>query len=106
MSGSILYLVDRDTPSFRTGRTAVDVVCAGASITGWNNHGGVLNWPYRTYPEFLLEGCAPPGLNLANGGIAGEIRERHRAGAHYLPVIPERPVLHRQFRHQRPRDVA
>ena len=44
MKGSILYLADRDSPSFRAGRTTIDVVCAGDSITGWNNFGGVECW--------------------------------------------------------------
>ena len=51
----------------------VDVVCAGDSITGWNNFGVVRDWPYRTYPEFLQRLCDPLGLTVANGGIAGEV---------------------------------
>ena len=43
-----LYLSDRDSPAFETSRKTVDVVCAGDSITGWNNFGGVRDWPYRT----------------------------------------------------------
>lgn len=70
---SVLYLAERDSPTFEAGRTAVDVVCAGASITGWNNFGVVEDWPYRTYPEFLQRLCEPLGLTLANGGIAGEV---------------------------------
>jgi hypothetical protein len=31
---SILYLADRGTPAFRAAQSAVDVVCAGDSITG------------------------------------------------------------------------
>ena len=57
----------------RGGRITVDVVCAGDSITGWNNFGGVREWPYRTYPEFLQRLCDPLGLTVANGGIAGEV---------------------------------
>ena len=45
----------------------------GDSITGWNNFGVVRDWPYRTYPEFLQRLCEPLGLNIANGGIAGEV---------------------------------
>ena len=30
-------------------------------------------WPYRTYPEFLQRLCDPPGLTVANGGVAGEV---------------------------------
>jgi hypothetical protein len=36
---SVLYLADRDSPTFEAGRLTVDVVCAGDSITGWNNFG-------------------------------------------------------------------
>ena len=70
---SILYVADRGMPSFQTASLSVDVVCAGDSITGWNNFGGVRDWPYRTYPEFLQRLCEPLGLRIANGGIAGEV---------------------------------
>ena len=60
-------------PPSRRVRTTVDVVCAGDSITGWNNFGVVREWPYRTYPEFLQRLCDPLGLTIANGGIAGEV---------------------------------
>ena len=70
---SVLYVADRGSPPFEAGRTTVDVVCAGDSITGWNNFGAVTQWPYRTYPDFLQRLCEPLGLALANGGIAGEI---------------------------------
>ena len=70
---SILYVADRGMPSFQTAPLSVDVVCAGDSITGWNNFGGVRDWPYRTYPEFLQRFCDPLGLTIANGGIAGEV---------------------------------
>jgi len=70
---SILYVADRDMSSFQTARRSADVVCAGDSITGWNNFGEVRDWPYRTYPEFLQALCDPLGLTVANGGIAGEI---------------------------------
>lgn len=68
-----LYLSDRDSPAFETSRKTVDIGCAGDSITGWNNFGGVRDWPYRTYPEFLQRFCDPLGLTIANGGIAGEV---------------------------------
>ena len=71
--GSVLYLADRHSPSFLTGRLTVDVVCAGDSITGWNNIGEVEGWPYRTYPDPLQRLCEPSGLVVANGGIAGEV---------------------------------
>ena len=70
---SVLYLADRDSLAFEVARTTVDVVCAGDSITGWNNFGVVRDWPYRTYPEFLQRLCEPLGLTIANGGIAGDI---------------------------------
>ena len=70
---SILYVADRGMPSFQTAPLSVDIVCAGDSITGWNNFGGVRDWPYRTYPEFLQRFCDPLGLTIANGGIAGEV---------------------------------
>jgi lysophospholipase L1-like esterase len=70
---TILYLADRGSPAFEATRKAVDVVCAGDSITGWNNFGNVSDWPYRTYPEFLGRLCEPLGLIIANGGIAGEV---------------------------------
>ena len=70
---SVLYLADRGSPSFEAGRTTVDVVCAGDSITGWNNFGVASEWLYRTYPEYLQRLCDPLGLTVANGGIAGEV---------------------------------
>jgi lysophospholipase L1-like esterase len=69
----VLYVADRHSPSFEASRTSVDVVCAGDSITGWNNVGGVSDWPYRTYPEYLQGLCGPWGLRVANVGIAGEV---------------------------------
>ncbi len=70
---SVVYVADRGTPSFQTARLSADVVCAGDSITGWNNFGVVREWPYRTYPEFLQRLCEPLGLTVANGGITGEV---------------------------------
>jgi lysophospholipase L1-like esterase len=70
---SVLYLTDRGSHAFEQNRLSVDVVCAGASITGWNNFGEVTRWPHRTYPEFLQRLCDPQGLTIANGGIAGEV---------------------------------
>lgn len=54
---------------------AVDVVCAGDSITGWNNFGRRRNWPFPTYPEFLQSLCRPLGLSIADGGMAGEVSD-------------------------------
>jgi hypothetical protein len=73
--GSVLYLADQESPLFSASRTSIDVVCAGDSITGRNNFGGVRDWPYRTYPEFLphlgeSSVFTSSGLNVANGGIA------------------------------------
>ena len=69
----VVYIADRRMPPFQTDSLSADVVCAGDSITGWNNFGGVRDWPYRTYPEFLQRLREPLGLTVANGGIAGEV---------------------------------
>jgi lysophospholipase L1-like esterase len=69
----IFYVVERETPSFAAARSSVDVVCAGDSLTGWNNFGHVDDWPFPTYPEFLGRLCEPWGWTVANGGIAGEV---------------------------------
>ena len=71
----LLCTIDRGSPAFEAGRTAVDVVCAGDSLTGWNNFGPRHTWPFRTYPDFLQEMCEPLGLRVGNGGIAGEISD-------------------------------
>jgi lysophospholipase L1-like esterase len=68
-----LYVADRGTPAFQAARPSADVVCAGDSITGWNNFGSVRNWSHPTYPESLQRLCEPSGLVVANGGIAGEV---------------------------------
>ena len=75
MPNEVLYTVDQGLPAFEVARPAVDVVCAGDSLTGWNNFGPARSWPYRTYPDFLQELCVPLGLAIANGGIAGEITD-------------------------------
>ena len=86
---SILYVADRGMPSFQTARLSADVVCAGDSITGWNNFGVVRDWPYRTYPEFLQRLCDPLGLTVANGGIAGEVSPNGLAQVQdYLDLFP------------------
>ena len=104
---SVVYVADRGTPSFQTARLSADVVCAGDSITGWNNFGGVRDWPYRTYPEFLQRLCEPLGLTVANGGHRrGSQPQRARTGPGLPGLVPERPVLRRRLRHERPRDVA
>jgi lysophospholipase L1-like esterase len=68
-----LFTIDQGTPAFEAARTAIDVVCAGDSLTGWNNFGPARTWPYPAYPQFLQELCMPLKLKIANGGIAGEI---------------------------------
>lgn len=68
-----LYLADRGTPAFEQARATVAVVCAGDSITGWNNFGPADSWPYPTYPEFLQVSCRELRLAVADCGIAGEI---------------------------------
>src|SRR6516164_4889447 len=86
---SVFYLAERDSPKFEAGRTTVDVVCAGDSITGRNNFRVVGDWPYRTYPEFLQRLCEPLGLTIANGGIAGEVSSNGLAQVRdYLDLFP------------------
>ena len=75
MTPTLLYLADRRGEQFQQARMSVDVVCAGDSITGWNNYGRVRSWGYRSYPKFLQESCVPLGLSVANCGIAGEISD-------------------------------
>jgi len=85
----VLYVVERDTAAFETARTTVDIVCAGDSLTGWNNFGPAGQWPYRTYPDFLQELCVPLGLRVANGGIAGEISDNGPQQVRdYLDLFP------------------
>ena len=38
---SVVYIADRRMPPFQTDSQSADVVCAGDSITGWNNFGVV-----------------------------------------------------------------
>ena len=86
---SILYTADQGTPAFDANKTAVDVVCAGDSLTGWNNYGPARTWPYQTYPQFLQEMCEPLGLRIANGGIAGEISDNGPQQVQdYLELFP------------------
>jgi lysophospholipase L1-like esterase len=85
----VVRIVDAGTPSFEEARTEVDVVCAGDSITGWNNFGPAQDWPYPTYPEFLQELCRPLGLRIADGGIAGELSDYGLAHVNrYLDMFP------------------
>lgn len=85
----VLYTVDQGSPAFEAGRAAIDVVCAGDSLTGWNNFGPASTWPYRTYPDFLQELCEPLGLRIANGGIAGEVSDNGPQQVRdYLALFP------------------
>jgi lysophospholipase L1-like esterase len=89
---SVLHVADRGTPSFQAARFSADVVCAGDSITGWNNFGVVKGWPHRTYPEFLQRLCDPQSLNVANGGIAGEVSPNGPGQVRdYLDLFPNAP---------------
>ena len=89
MTPIVLYTVDQRTPAFEAGRTAVDVICTGDSLTGWNNFGSADSWPYRTYPDFLQNLCVPLGLRIANGGIAGEISDNGlKQVQDYLALFP------------------
>jgi lysophospholipase L1-like esterase len=72
-SPPIIYLADRDQACFQSQRTAVDLVCAWDSLTGWNNSGPVEYWPYPCYPQFLREMYPQSDLRIANCGIAGEV---------------------------------
>lgn len=52
----------------------IDILCAGDSLTGWNNrkiHPSI--WPFPTYPSYLQEILNENGhgLCIANAGIAG-----------------------------------
>ena len=69
----VVYVADSRFHDFAAARQSVDVVCAGDSLTGWNNFGPVSSWPFPTYPHFLQEMCAPLEITLADGGIAGEV---------------------------------
>ena len=72
----VVYLTDTRSPHMANARESVDVVCAGDSLTGWNNFGPASSWPFPTYPQFLQEMCDPLDLTLADGGIAGEVSGR------------------------------
>ena len=89
MDKVILYTADQGSPTFKAARATVDVVCAGDSLTGWNNFGPADSWPYRTYPDFLQELCEPLGLRIANGGIAGELSDKGpKQVKDYLALFP------------------
>ena len=73
-----VYIVDESSTDFESARLNVDVVCAGDSLTGWNNYGPAQYWPFPTYPRFLQEKCESLDLQVADGGIAGEISDNGR----------------------------
>jgi lysophospholipase L1-like esterase len=86
---SPLYIADQSTRQFELARLAVDVVCAGDSLTGWNNFGAVQSWPFPTYPRFLQQKCEALKLQVADGGIAGEISDNGLAHVRrYLDLFP------------------
>lgn len=68
-----LWFCDGPALASESRRDAVDIVCAGDSITGWNNFGPATQWPFPTYPRFLQVLASPRGLRVFDGGIAGEI---------------------------------
>lgn len=68
-----LCLSDQMTDGFRSLQSQVDIVCAGDSLTGWNNFGPVATWEFATYPQFLQQRLADQERQVANGGIAGEV---------------------------------
>jgi lysophospholipase L1-like esterase len=89
MTLQVLHIVEQGSPAFEAARAAVDVVCAGDSLTGWNNFGPADSWPHRTYPESLQELCEPLGLRIANGGIAGELSDKGpKQVKDYLDLFP------------------
>jgi lysophospholipase L1-like esterase len=69
----VVYIADEQFGRLGEERLAVDVVCAGDSITGWNNYGPAELWPFPTYTRFLQRSCTPLDLRIADGGIAGEV---------------------------------
>ncbi|HUT11053.1 MAG TPA: SGNH/GDSL hydrolase family protein [Thermoguttaceae bacterium] len=84
-----LYLVDRGTPTFDQTRATIDVVCAGDSITGWNNFDPTDSWPYPTYPQFLQAHCRELGLTVSDCGIAGEVSQNGVGQVRdYLDLFP------------------
>ena len=56
----VLYVVERDTAAFEAARTTVDIVCAGDSLTGWNNFG-----PVRAVAVSDVPGLPPGALRPA-----------------------------------------
>ncbi len=86
---SIICTVDQGSIGFEYGRLEVSIVCAGDSLTGWNNNGPHRYWPFPTYPDELQRLCEPLGLRVANGGIAGEVSDNGpKQVQDYLKLFP------------------
>jgi lysophospholipase L1-like esterase len=85
----LICVADLDRPAFEHDRLAVDVVCAGDSITGWNNFGPPACRSFPTNPRFLQELCEPLKLRVADGGIAGEVSDNGLGHVRrYLDLFP------------------
>ena len=85
----VVYVADQGSVRFEQDRCAVDIVCVGDSITGWNNYGPRQLWPYPTYPQFFQDFCVPLNLRVADGGIAGEISDNGPEHVRrYLDLFP------------------
>ena len=86
----VVCAADEGGSQFEQDRMAVSIVCAGDSITGWNNLGPIHLWPYPTYTRFLQEHCDPLNLRVADGGIAGEISDNGPGHVRrYLGLFPQ-----------------
>jgi hypothetical protein len=58
VASDLLCLADRHSEAFDRQRSAVDVVCAGDSITGWNKFGPVAYLPHGNesmFPPRIVE---------------------------------------------------
>ncbi len=89
MTPKILYIANQGLPAFEAARAAVDIVCAGDSLTGRNDFGPVRYWPCRTYPDFLQILCKPFRLRIANGGITRAISDNGQQMVQdYLALFP------------------
>jgi acyl-CoA thioesterase-1 len=86
----VVYVADQGSDRFEQDRAKVDIVCAGDSITGWNNYGPRRFWPYPTYPQFFQDLCVPLNLRVADGGVAGEISDNGLGHVRrYLDLFPD-----------------
>ncbi len=90
MTSAPLYTVDQGSPAFEAKRTAVNIVCLGDRLTGFNDCFPPRYWPYRTYPDFLQELCVPLGLRIGNGGIEGAVSDNGPQQVRdYLDLFPK-----------------